>query len=204
MSGDLLTARGLEVTFTGSSRAARRQGRRRSRPRRRVSARSSPWWASRDAARRPWPARCSACERPSAGEVTYEGEAAELPHGRTCGDYRRRVQLILQDPSGVPQPPAERLRVGGRGHPDPQAGRAGTTRPARQVTETDLVSQALSQAGLRPPERFFLASRTSSPGGSASAWSSPVRWRSSRKCWLPMSRSRASMRPSAARSWRCC
>ncbi len=60
--------------------------------------------------------------------------------------YRRRVQLVLQDPTGALNPRhtvyeavAEGLRVHGL-----------------VEGERDRVAEALSLAGLRPPERFFL------------------------------------------------
>ncbi|WTB88330.1 ABC transporter ATP-binding protein [Streptomyces cellulosae] len=82
---------------------------------------------------------------PTEGDVTFDGRPLEYS-GRSLKAYRRRVQLVLQDPSGSLNPRhtvydavAEGLRIHGhRG--DEQAAVAG----------------ALSRAGLRPPERFFL------------------------------------------------
>lgn len=82
---------------------------------------------------------------PSAGRVTFGGEPLNYS-GRSLKAYRKRVQLVLQDPSGSLNPRhtvydavAEGLRI--HGYPgDEQAAVAG----------------ALSRAGLRPPERFFL------------------------------------------------
>ncbi|MET9497788.1 ABC transporter ATP-binding protein [Streptomyces sp. NPDC006552] len=84
-------------------------------------------------------------ERPTAGRVTFAG--APLDYGaRALKAYRKRVQLVLQDPSGSLNPRhtvydavAEGLRIHGY---------AGDEREA--------VAGALSRAGLRPPERFFL------------------------------------------------
>ncbi|WP_031087452.1 ABC transporter ATP-binding protein, partial [Streptomyces sp. NRRL WC-3549] len=66
--------------------------------------------------------------------------------GRALKAYRKRVQLVLQDPSGSLNPRhtvydavAEGLRIHG------YAG-----------DEHTAVSDALARAGLRPPERFFL------------------------------------------------
>ncbi|MGH3658518.1 MAG: ABC transporter ATP-binding protein, partial [Micromonosporaceae bacterium] len=85
-------------------------------------------------------------ERPSAGTVAYDG--APLRYStRALKAYRRSVQLVLQDPTGALNPRhtvydavAEGLRIHG-------------------ITdnERDRVAQALSHAGLRPPENFFLA-----------------------------------------------
>ncbi|UUN29506.1 ABC transporter ATP-binding protein [Streptomyces sp. FIT100] len=82
---------------------------------------------------------------PTAGRVTFGG--APLSYGsKALRAYRRRVQLVLQDPSGSLNPRhtvydavAEGLRIHGY---------AGDERAA--------VAEALSRAGLRPPERFFL------------------------------------------------
>ncbi|MEU0396073.1 ABC transporter ATP-binding protein [Streptomyces sp. NPDC006208] len=82
---------------------------------------------------------------PTSGRVTFGG--APLAYGsRALKAYRKRVQLVLQDPSGALNPRhtvydavAEGLRIHGY---------AGDEREA--------VAEALSRAGLRPPERFFL------------------------------------------------
>ncbi|MCH5672849.1 oligopeptide/dipeptide ABC transporter ATP-binding protein [Streptomyces gilvus] len=82
---------------------------------------------------------------PTAGQVHFAGRPLEHT-SRALKAYRRRVQLVLQDPSGSLNPRhtvydavAEGLRIHGYG---------GDERTA--------VASALSRAGLRPPERFFL------------------------------------------------
>jgi len=90
-------------------------------------------------------------ERPASGEVLLDG--TPLDHsGRAMRRFRRRVQMVLQDPAGALNPRhtvydsvAEGLRLHGAVAADPE-GR----------TETQLVASALSQAGLRPPETLFL------------------------------------------------
>ncbi len=87
-------------------------------------------------------------EHPTSGEVLVDGTALKLDR-RSLRQWRRRVQLVPQDPTGSLNPRqtvydavAEGLRV----H---------QVRDKR-MTEQQLVADALSRAGLRPPERFFL------------------------------------------------
>ena len=82
-------------------------------------------------------------EKPTTGEVFYDGKPLDY---RRLKAYRRQVQLVLQDPLGALNPRhtvydavAEGLRI----HKVPG-------------DEEALVADALSRAGLRPPERFFL------------------------------------------------
>ena len=86
--------------------------------------------------------------RPDAGEVRFRGE----PLGRDLKAYRREVQMVFQDPTAALNPRAtiyecvaEGLRIHGI-----HAGPGGET-------EEQLVAHALSRAGLRPPERFYLS-----------------------------------------------
>jgi peptide/nickel transport system ATP-binding protein len=85
--------------------------------------------------------------RPDAGEIRFEGR----PLGRNLRSYRRRVQMVFQDPTGSLNPRqtiyeiiAEGLRI------------HRITRGPNGEPEEELVARALSRAGLRPPERFFL------------------------------------------------
>jgi peptide/nickel transport system ATP-binding protein len=87
-------------------------------------------------------------ERPTAGQVLVDG-APLRGDRRSLRAWRRRVQLVPQDPMGSLNPRqtvydavAEGLRV----HKVRAPG----------TSENELVSDALSRAGLRPPERFFL------------------------------------------------
>ena len=84
-------------------------------------------------------------QKPVAGAV-YVGAEKLSYRARDLKAYRRRAQLILQDPSGALNPRhtvyeavAEGLRVHGL-HDGEEA----------------KVADALSRAGLRPPERFYL------------------------------------------------
>ncbi|HQR28363.1 MAG TPA: ABC transporter ATP-binding protein [Nocardioides sp.] len=90
-------------------------------------------------------------ERPTAGEVRYGGEPLRYTT-RGLRDFRRRVQMVLQDPAGALNPRhtvyesvAEGLRLHGMVAHDPE-GR----------NEAELVAAALASAGLRPPEGLFL------------------------------------------------
>jgi oligopeptide/dipeptide ABC transporter ATP-binding protein len=83
-------------------------------------------------------------ERPAQGSVWFKGEALDYG-GRALKRYRRQVQLVLQDPMGSLNPRHsvyEAVAEGPRVH--------------GMADEAGQVSRALSQAGLRPPERFFL------------------------------------------------
>jgi oligopeptide/dipeptide ABC transporter ATP-binding protein len=94
-------------------------------------------------------------ERPTQGTVRFD--RSPLRYG--SGDlrrYRRRVQLVLQDPTGALNPRqtvyesvAEGLRI--------HRVLAGKAREGIETTETDLVADALAKAGMRPPANFFMA-----------------------------------------------
>lgn len=81
----------------------------------------------------------------TAGTVEFEGAA--LPTASAAlKAHRRRVQLVLQDPTGALNPRHsvyEAVAEGIRIHRIPG-------------DETELVTASLAKAGLRPPERFFL------------------------------------------------
>jgi oligopeptide/dipeptide ABC transporter ATP-binding protein len=88
-------------------------------------------------------------ERPKQGEIRFEGE----PLGKSTKllhEYRRRVQIVFQDPTAALNPRqtiyesvAEGLRIHGITDHD-------------GLTEEQLVARALARSGLRPPERFYL------------------------------------------------
>jgi oligopeptide/dipeptide ABC transporter ATP-binding protein len=85
--------------------------------------------------------------RPNRGEILFEGK----PLSRRLKAYRRKVQMVFQDPTGSLNPRqtiyeiiAEGLRIHGISH------------GSEGESEEQLVARALSRAGLRPPERFFL------------------------------------------------
>ena len=85
----------------------------------------------------------------SAGEVRLGDEPLDRSQ-RGLRALRRQVQMVLQDASGSLNPRQtvyESVAEGVRLHD-----RVRTT----GRSEVDLVSEALSQAGLRPPERLFL------------------------------------------------
>jgi len=84
--------------------------------------------------------------RPDQGEILFEGQPV-----KNLRRFRRRVQMVFQDPMGSLNPRqtvyesvAEGLRIHGI-----HRGKGGET-------EEELVAKALSRAGLRPPQRFYL------------------------------------------------
>jgi peptide/nickel transport system ATP-binding protein len=83
-------------------------------------------------------------QRPYAGQVLHHGRPIDYS-SRGLKALRRRVQLVLQDPTGALNPRRtvyEAVAEGLRIHRVPGDERA-------------LVARALAQAGLRPAERFF-------------------------------------------------
>jgi len=81
-------------------------------------------------------------ERPQQGTITYLGQ----PIWKDLRAYRRRVQMVFQDPTGALNPRQtiyESVAEGLRIH-------------RVRGEERDQVAKALSNSGLRPPERFFL------------------------------------------------
>ena len=112
----------------------------------------SRWSASPARARPRWPGRWSGCSAPTRGRGAVRGRAARLLGRAGCAAFRRQVQMVLQDAAGSLNPRqtvyesvAEGIRLHRRVAADEQ-GR----------TEAELVAAALSEAGLRPPERLFL------------------------------------------------
>jgi oligopeptide/dipeptide ABC transporter ATP-binding protein len=94
-------------------------------------------------------------EKPTTGTVSYDGQPLQYSM-RALREYRRRVQLILQDPSGSLNPRQtvyESVAEGLRIHRLVDRYR----KSGEQVAENQLVARALSRAGMRPPERFFLS-----------------------------------------------
>jgi oligopeptide/dipeptide ABC transporter ATP-binding protein len=85
-------------------------------------------------------------QRPVEGEVRVRGEPLGYDH-RSLREHRRSAQLIFQDPTGalnarqtIYEAVAEGLRI-----------------QRIEGDEEQLVAEALSRAGLRPPQRFFTA-----------------------------------------------
>lgn len=84
--------------------------------------------------------------KPSSGSVSVSGLDPARLRGVELRKFRRRVQVVFQDPMGSLNPRqsvyeavAEGVRIHGL-----------------EGDETQIVARALSRAGLRPPERFFL------------------------------------------------
>ncbi len=82
-------------------------------------------------------------ERATSGQVRFAGQPISHRTG-ALRDYRRQVQLVLQDPTGSLNPRHtvyEAVAEGVRIH--------------RLPGERERVADALARCGLRPPERFF-------------------------------------------------
>ncbi len=85
--------------------------------------------------------------RPSSGTVSISGLNPARLKGEEMRKFRRRVQVVFQDPMGSLNPRQsvyEAVAEGVRIHRLPG-------------DETQIVARALARAGLRPPERFFLS-----------------------------------------------
>jgi peptide/nickel transport system ATP-binding protein len=90
-------------------------------------------------------------QRPVAGEVLFDGSPLDYSPRRMRA-FRSQVQMVLQDAAGSLNPRQtvyDSVAEGIRLHDKVAADAEGRT-------EVDLVSAAMSDAGLRPPERLFL------------------------------------------------
>jgi len=90
-------------------------------------------------------------QAPTSGEVLIEGSSLQYTT-KALRALRRRVQMVLQDAAGSLNPRqtvyesvAEGVRLHGL-----------ASRSGEQRSEAELVAAALSEAGLRPPERLYL------------------------------------------------
>ena len=87
---------------------------------------------------------------PDQGKISFLGDP--LPTStKKLRPYRRQVQMVFQDPTGSLNPRStiyEIVAEGLRIHK--------ITEGPNGETEQELVARALSRAGLRPPEKFFL------------------------------------------------
>ncbi len=84
-------------------------------------------------------------ERPSSGQVRYDGSPLRYD-ARSLKAYRRKVQLVLQDPTGSLNPR----------HTVYEAVAEGLRVHRISGDEQTRVADALSRVGLRPAERYFL------------------------------------------------
>jgi oligopeptide/dipeptide ABC transporter ATP-binding protein len=88
-------------------------------------------------------------QSPKQGEIRFMGETLGRSM-KVLREYRRRVQIVFQDPTAALNPRqtiyesvAEGLRIHGITAQD-------------RMSEEQLVARALARSGLRPPERFYL------------------------------------------------
>ncbi len=128
--------------------AASRSGSRRRGPStgsiwRSVPARSSRWSESPGAASRRWPEPCSGWYAPSQGAVE-------------CADRRPRLPAAEGVPAARPARSPGPERVAEPRHTVYEAVAEGSGSTRCPATSGNCVAAALSKAGLRPPERFFL------------------------------------------------
>ena len=181
------------ATCTSSS-AARGGGRasgRRRRPQHARRARSSPWSASRAAARRRWRGRSSACSaRPRA---TCAARRAAALRRRALRAHRREVQMVFQDPTGalnarqtIYEAVAEGVRI--QGVPGDEEQLVGAAPLARRPAPARALLRPLPLRDLRRPAPARDHRRGDGPRA--------------RACSSPTSRCRASTRRCAARSSR--
>ena len=84
---------------------------------------------------------------PTEGTVEVDGQNVGALRGKALRKFRRRAQMIFQDPMGSLNPRQTAYEV--------------VAEPIRihelEGHEEELVATALRRAGLRPPERFFLS-----------------------------------------------
>jgi oligopeptide/dipeptide ABC transporter ATP-binding protein len=83
--------------------------------------------------------------RPDSGTISYDGTPLRYDSG-SLKRHRRHVQLVLQDPTGALNPR----------HTVYEAIAEGLRIHRVSDNEVERVAEAMSRAGLRPPERFFL------------------------------------------------
>jgi peptide/nickel transport system ATP-binding protein len=143
MSQPVLHARGLEVTFSGRGKRSARavDGVDLSLGRGEIVALVGESGCGKTTLSR----TLLGLERPSGGEVLVDGEPLKYSSA-ALKKHRRNAQLVLQDPTGALNPRRsvyEAVAEGLRVH-------------RFDGDERGAVADALSRAGLRPPERFFL------------------------------------------------
>lgn len=95
-------------------------------------------------------------EVPASGRVEFGGTPLDYS-SRGLRAYRRQVQLVLQDPMGSLNPRHTVYELVAQGIRIHRLVRRRRAAGDSDVTESGLVAAALSDAGLRPPERFFMA-----------------------------------------------
>ncbi len=86
-------------------------------------------------------------EKPKVGQILFEGN----PLRGNLREYRRRVQMVFQDPTAALNPRQtiyESVAEGLRIHRIHRSGDG--------LAEEEMVARALSRAGMRPPQRFYL------------------------------------------------
>ena len=127
------------------------------------------------------------------GAITFAGEPVRRSHGALRA-LRRNVQMVFQDPTGALNPR----------HTIYEAVAEGIRIHRIKGNEPALVAEALSRAGLRPPERFMARFPHEVSGGQRQRVLIAGALALGPNCCWPTSRSPRWMHRSGARSWRCC
>ena len=122
---------------------------------------------------------------PTKGELLLDGKDVFRSERRVSMDYRRRVQMIFQDPFGSLNPAhtighhiARPLQIHGK------------VRGGRELRER--IHALLDQVGLNPPAEIAAKFPHQLSGGSGSGWPSPAPWPSTQRSCSRTSRSRCS------------
>ena len=109
---------------------------------------------------------------PTSGHILVEGRELARLRGRELRRARQRIQMIFQDPFGLPRRPADRLRIGSRTPGGPR------TRPRGPKSGGGECWRPWIWPTCAPRSAWLPTTPTSSPGASASGLPSPRRW-----CW---------------------
>ena len=129
---------------------------------------------------------------PTSGRIAFEGQDITALSARRLLPFRRKVQIVFQDPYSSLNP---RLTVG-RAVDRAASGCTGSRRAPRAEARV----RRAARHGRAVDPSTSIATRTSSRVASGSGWASPGRSRRARASWSPTRRSRPSTSRCARRS----